>query len=261
MAVGICQLCGQKGEIVSSHVWPAFAYKRYVSDLSKGGQFLDLQTGKPNAQKQYTRPWFCERCDRDVLGKNEKYAAEFCDKLEKTPADVHSYDGCLLRFAVSISWRTVKSWGEVQRRSGDKMAGKASHRWKDYLRGKERHLGPYTQHLFIVFDRDASMHKGIGGGVFTAERLVLSQIGPLFIIGLLDRSHLSVADLDIWSHSKLLAEGGTIKPISAWRVGTELTLDCARFLARHDGAVKRRLFDMALTRSKNESPFDSPLRG
>jgi hypothetical protein len=103
--------------------------------------------------------------------------------------------------------------------------------------------------LFIVFDRDASMHKGIGGGVFTAERIVFSQIGPLFIIGLLDRQHLSVADLDVWSHSKLLGEGGTIKPISAWRVGTELTLDCARFLARHDSVVKRRVLEMA-NRSK-----------
>ena len=91
------------------------------------------------------------------------------------------------------------------------------------------------------------MHKGIGGTVFADERLVLSQIGPLFIIGLLDRSHLSVADLDVWSHSTLSEEGGTIKPISAWRVGTEITLDCARFLARHDIAVKRRLLEMATT--------------
>lgn len=250
MVVGICQLCGQTDEIINSHIWPRFAYKRYVSDLRKGGQFLDLQTGNPNAQKQYTRPWFCEHCDRDVLGKDEKYAAEFCNKLEKNPTDAHAYDGCLSSFAVSISWRTVKSWREGRRRSGDGLTDKASRRWKDYLRGKERNLGPYTQHLFIVFDRDASMHKGLGGGVFTDENLVLSQIGPLFIIGLLDRKHLSVTDLDVWSHSKLLEEGGTIKPISEWRVGTELTLDCARFLARHDNAVKRRLLEMANTRSK-----------
>ncbi len=250
MPMGICQLCGQRKAIVDSHVWPSFAYKRYVSDLSKGGQFLDLQTGKPNAQKQYTRPWFCEHCDRDVLGKSEKYAAEVCDRLEKAPTDAHAYDGCLVPFAVSISWRTVNSWREGRRRSGDEVVEKPSQRWKNYLRGKERNLGPYTQHLFIVFDRDASMHKGIGGTVFADERLVLSQIGPLFIIGLLDRSHLSVADLDVWSHSTLSEEGGTIKPISAWRVGTEITLDCARFLARHDIAVKRRLLEMATTRSR-----------
>ena len=60
MAIGTCHLCGQRRELVKSHVWPSFAYKRYVSDLKKGGQFFDLQTGNRNAQRQYTQPWFCE---------------------------------------------------------------------------------------------------------------------------------------------------------------------------------------------------------
>jgi hypothetical protein len=244
MAVGICQLCGQHTEIINSHIWPRFAYKRYVSDLKKGGQFLDLQTGNTNAQKQYTLPWFCECCDRDVLGKNEKYAAEFCDMLEKRPTETHSYDGRFLSFAVSISWRTVKSCWKARGSNGDGSVHTASQRWKDHLRGKKQNLGPFTQHLFIVFDRDASLHKGLGGGVFAAERLVLSQIGPLFIIGLLDRKHIPVADLDVWSHSKLSEEGGTVTPISAWRVGTEITMDCARFLARHDAVVKTRMLEM-----------------
>ena len=41
---------------------------------------------------------------------------------------------------------------------------------------------------------------------------MLSQIGPLFIVALLDRSHLSVADLDVWTHSKVNEDGGTIVP-------------------------------------------------
>lgn len=249
MAIGTCQLCGRRREIVDSHVWPKFAYKKFVANLSKGGQFVDVVAGNRNAQKQRTRPWFCEPCDRDVLGTNEKYAAEFCDRLARAPTGVHDYDERLLRFAVSISWRTVKSFsGSRTSNWVDAVAG-ASRRWKDYLRGKKPRVGPYTQHLFIVFDPDASMHKGLGGQVFVAERLVLSQIGPLFIIALLDRSHLSVTDLDIWSQSKLGEGGGTIKPISSWRVGTQLTLDCARLLARHESAIKRRLLGMANERS------------
>jgi phosphatidylserine/phosphatidylglycerophosphate/cardiolipin synthase-like enzyme len=58
MTNGTCHLCGQNARIVNSHVWPSFAYKRYVSDQNKGGQFLDLQKRNPNAQKQYTMPWF-----------------------------------------------------------------------------------------------------------------------------------------------------------------------------------------------------------
>ena len=241
MAIGTCQLCGQRREIVDSHVWPKFAYKRFVSNVTKGGQFIDLHTGNLNAQKQYTCPWFCEVCDRDVLGTNERYAAEFCDRLAKAPMDLHSYDGRLLRFVVSISWRAAKFWHERLRHSPDQKAKKAYKRWKDYLRGKADDLGPYTQHLFVVFDPEVPLHKGLGGQVFPEDCAVVSQIGPLFMVGLLDRSHLPLDYLEMWSHSMVSEDGGTIKPVSEWRVGSTVTPDFARFLKWHEAMTKHRI--------------------
>ena len=238
---GICHLCGQQKTLVDSHVWSKFAYKRYVSDLNKGGQFIDLFKKNSKAYRHYTRPWFCEQCDNEILGLSEKYAAEFCQRLEHAPKNVHSYDSSLLIFTVSISWRTVKSWQEKCDRIDNDAVRKACKRWKDFLRGRKRDVRPYSQHLFIVFDQESSLHKGIGGQVFTTERLVFSQVGPLFIIGLLDRSHLSVEDLKVWSHSELSVHGGIIKPISEWRIGSEITLDCARLLRQHDVRIKQQL--------------------
>lgn len=245
MVVGQCKLCGQRAEIIDSHVWPQFAYRMFVSNLPKGGQFIDLHTANPKAWKQYTRPWFCEPCDQNLLGKDEKYAAEFCERVSKARTEVHDYDNRLLRFLVSISWRAAKLWHEQLRRDVDERTKKAYKRWKDYIRGKARDLGPYTQHLFIVFDPKVSMHKGLGGEVFVEDRLVLSQVGHLFIIGLLDRSHLSARDLDVWSHSIVHKDGGTIKPVLEWRVGSEVTPDFARLLRWHEQRIKHLICKLA----------------
>jgi hypothetical protein len=183
-----------------------------------------------------------------VLGKDEKYVAEFCERLAKAPTDVYDYDRRLSRFAVSISWRTAKFWHERLRHKADERAKKAYKRWKDYLRGRTGQLGQYTQHLFIVFDPEVPLHKGLGGQVFVEDRVVLSQVGPLFIIGLLDRSQLSGKDIEMWSHSKIYEDGGAIKPVLEWRVGSEVTPDFARFLNWHEMRTKYLISRVAADR-------------
>ncbi len=95
METGLCQLCGQPAELVDGHVWPRFADKRYVSDPTSGGSFVDSMTGKITS-KQHTRYWFCSHCDCQVLGQVEAYAANFCSDLDVRPTDVHQYDERLL---------------------------------------------------------------------------------------------------------------------------------------------------------------------
>ena len=53
--------------------------------------------------------------------------------------------------------------------------------------------------------------------------LALSQIGPLFIVGLLDHKSLSDTEKAIWNHSKLRITGGAIRPISSWQVGVNVS--------------------------------------
>lgn len=55
-------------------------------------------------------------------------------------------------------------------------------------------------------------------------RFVLSQLGPLYFVGLLDRRHLSHDDIKAWSASELHPDGGTIAPIAEWRPGQNVTL-------------------------------------
>jgi len=92
-------------------------------------------------------------------------------------------------------------------------------RWKDYLLDKKSDVRPFSQHLFIVFDQELNHHKGLGGDLYLRGGLVLSHVGPLFMIGLFGRRGFSLSDLKLWNASELRPEGGEITALSEWHVG------------------------------------------
>lgn len=244
MERGYCHLCGRFTDLIDSHVWPKLAYKRFASDLSKGGQFVDLREKNLHANRQYKRFWFCTDCDGKVIGQTETYAASLLDRLQAAPTNQCPYDANLIRFAVSISWRTAKFETEERCQKQDDSLRKACKRWKDFLRGKTRTLGPYTQYLFVVFDPTVGLHNALGGRVFLEEHIVLSQIGPMFIISLLDRKHISLQDLAIWDNAEVCRNGGVILPITKWCVGKNVTMDFARFLWRSEVRTKKAVLEI-----------------
>lgn len=228
-STGFCKLCGQSAELQDSHVWPRFGYKRYVSDPKKGGQFFDVhQQTMHNKQRRYF--WFCKTCEH-VIGRGEHSAAEFCNALDKAPTAAHLYDRLLLQFAVSLSFRTLLMSLEEGISAPNEVLTAARRRWRDFLLGKTHSLGPHTQHAIIVFDASGGhQHKAIGGQVVEPLNLVCTQFGPLFFAGLLGRGGLTAQDRAAWAVSQLLPQGGSITPISAWRVGVNIAMEYMSYL-------------------------------
>lgn len=232
--IGICQLCMNKGTLCDSHVWPKFAYKRYVSDVKRGGSFTDLYKQKHH-NKQVTDYLFCTGCEQR-LSLSEKNARQFLERVERNPTCSHDYEALLHYFAVSISWRTAL----YNLRSGPEkntpaMLKKPRRYWREFLVGKRAAVRPYSQHGFIAFGqtiegKDAEWHKSLGGQVFLKERLVLSRIGPLLLVGILDRGHLSMKEIRTWELSRLRRNGGVIGPIAKNCPEEALTSKFARLL-------------------------------
>lgn len=231
MQSGQCKLCGQTAELIESHVWPRFAYKNYVSDLDKGGSFFDLKAGR-HVNKQYKRFWFCRECDGRRLGHSESYAAELLVRMEKNRAAPFVYDTRLLTFAVSVSLRTAMAYMQEHKEFfNDASLNDACGAWRQYLLGRRKTgVKPYSQHLFVIYGQDVDWHKGMGGYPYSQVGLVLSQVGPLFIAGLLDRKRLSAADLKVWARSELCLGGGVAEPVSEWRIGYNITETLGRLL-------------------------------
>ena len=239
MHMGTCQLCGQPRELQDSHVWPKFAYKKYTSDKSDGGSFLDLSRGG-KSNHQYTNYWFCHDCEQ-ILSADEDFAARFCSRVEKAPSFAQEYDERLLRFAVSISLRTLMSYLPRAAASDCEDARAARRQWSSFLRGKTQSLACYTQHVFLVRDEESKRHQVLGGQVFWDHRFVLSQIGPLHILGLLDRTQLDSAERRIWERSKLEADGGVMIPVSEWRVGHNITMKLIQLLWSHEKTIIKKV--------------------
>jgi hypothetical protein len=225
-----------------SHVWPKFAY-RYVADQSRGGEFIDLHKGiATNAQ--YKEHWLCAPCEA-ILCTHENEAAQFCRAIDRQPTEPQEHGDWLLPFLTSISWRSALFDLERGRIRPDEKLIEAMKRWRRYLLRRVPHVGLYAQHLILVVDHQTAGHKVLGGQVFPRNGLVMSQIGPLFIAGLYDVRGHGRHDLGNWQQTRVSTTPGVIRPITSWRVGSDITLEYLRLLCKRFARMGGQLKEMS----------------
>ena len=228
MPPGNCHFCGKPRELIDSHVWPKFAYKRFVANQDKGGQFADLST-LTLTNRQYTRYWFCRSCE-DVLGQTETYVAQLCDRMEKAPRAIHAYDERLLRFVVSISWRSLKLHHENMKNSVLEMKWPGVRLWRQYLLGEVARIEPYNQHVFNIIGAPIGLDKALGGQPDSDHTPVISQIGPLLMVGHLKPQGLTAKEKLTWNNTKV-GRSGSIIQLRRWDVSFDF--------AEHDNITMR----------------------
>lgn len=243
MPARICELCGNRGELRDSHVWPKFAYKRYVAEQAHGGRFTDL-VKETHHNKQVTEYLLCADCE-ERLSRAERSTAQFLTQAGQRPTTSHQYGPPFHDFVVSISWRTTLYYIRSTVHGADTLREPLRY-WKQCLLGKRRQLGPYSQHGFLSFGqslpgKDAEWHRSLGGQVFVHEGLVLSRIGPLLLVGMLKRSQLSLAEIRIWEKSRIWPVGGAIHLVTKSQPQDALTPAFAKLLNR----LEQELIDAA----------------
>jgi hypothetical protein len=215
MINGLCHLCGKTRLLKDSHVWPRLAYRRFVTNPGGSGQFVDLYEQRIS-NKQYTRFWFCHDCEQR-LGTWENYTARWLDRMARNPKAVHPYDERLLPFLTSISWRSLKFYTPGEHRFAVESHWDAARVWRRHLLGKQLSLRSYTQHVFNIIDNPFGLDKMLGGAPPERTGLVISQTGPLVIVGILEPEKLTEEELPVWGNSKVRSAGGVIKPIMDWK--------------------------------------------
>lgn len=244
MDFGQCRLCGKVKKLVEGHIWPAFAYKQYVS-AKDGGQFTDLGRGC-RTNRQYTKHWFCDTCDNKILGGSEGHAARVLRRLDANPESSQTYNDDFIRFATSLTWRVMMvCWEHLEQYQLEALFP-ACQVWREFLRGKRAGLGRFSQHGFVVYDPICGMHRMLGGESFRDRDMVLSQVGPLMIVGRLGLSPSRMSDAAIWRRSQIKQGGGLIKSLKEWRVGDSITWDLTSLLLRHERRIKSDGVDLEL---------------
>jgi len=214
---GNCRLCGQKRPLRKSHIWPAFAYKSFVADQSKGGHFLDLNSEilKPT-NRQYKARWFCDDCEQ-AIGIGESSASLLCKQiLEEGVGKDYPYDEGLLHFATSMSLRMA--YWLYEGKPISEAYSPALKVWRACLRNKRKDVGPYSQHCFVLIGNEGS--GVLSGQIIQKEGFVVSRVGPLIIFGLLTgRKDMSLSRIKVQDQSKIHAKGGSISRITTFLVG------------------------------------------
>lgn len=228
----LCKLCRVNPPIENSHVLPKSAYKRYVSNLDRGGQFVDLGRMARDS-RQLKRPWFCLDCEK-LFG--ESYAGKILTELDRSRTGC-KYTGELLRYATGLSLRTCL----LDLHEGETSINNAAILrrvrgvWREYLLGKTQTVGPYTQHVCIVADLDSLWSQRIGGQVAYVHNLVITQIGPLIVFGRLKgQSRLTRDERNALNRTELTNNGGMLQTISQTEKNLALTDDMADLLNHAD---------------------------
>ena len=148
---GECRLCGRLGELEAGHIIPAFVF-RYIREtgLIEGGGLRFAEQPNKVVQDGDKRHWFCKACE----GKFSKDEQKFNEKIFKPTNEGHQpqldYGPELLRFCVSLSWRTLLRYQEIENDETERrpisqldeedqeLITRAAMEWKDYLNGDGR---------------------------------------------------------------------------------------------------------------------------
>jgi hypothetical protein len=221
---GECRLCKRTANLQKSHIWPKFVYRNFVT--GDAGRFVDLSKERIH-NRQYTQFWYCKPCE-DRLSCSEAYASGLLRRVIADAISAVEYDGRLLDFCTSISMRVLQKRFEECSPPFTQSMHAALRQWRRYLLGKERNVSGFTQHAFLCLGlegngNEVQWHKALGGVVIPERNFVLSQIGPLWIVGFLDWCQLTSIERLTMQGSQVPLNGGALIPVTEWRVGKNIT--------------------------------------
>jgi hypothetical protein len=160
---GICRLCHSEAELQESHIIPAFVF-RWLKETSPTPFMRTSRTPDRREQDGIKRYWFCRDCEQVLSGLETQFASNIFHPITKDGGHRVTYSGWLLKFCVSISWRTLLLASEEghfsdlpeTHRAASSLALLA---WREMLLGEAEHPGQFEQHL-LVFDEIGSYTGG-----------------------------------------------------------------------------------------------------
>lgn len=228
---GKCRLCGGSGELEAGHIIPAFVF-RYIREtgLIQGGGLRFAEQPNKVVQDGDKRHWFCKACE----GKFSKDEQKFYEKIFKPTNEGHQpqldYGPELLRFCVSLSWRTLLRYQEMEHDETERrpipqldekdqeLITRAEMEWKDYLNGSGKSSKKFVQHIAIMGKIDslpANMSVGINKYIQRAPHqdilsgktgvIIYTKLPGIFIFGII-RDEAAW----LWNRTEVLSSGGTL---------------------------------------------------
>lgn len=222
MQRGQCRHCGAETDLLHSHIIPKFVYRW----IAKDGPTRYLRTNEAPNKRQQDGPkrfWLCAECEQLFGGFETEFARTiFHPTIERGHHPI-LYREWLMKFCVSISWRTLlltkeiygfDTWPDLHRAQAE-MALKT---WRAFLCGKITHPGEFEQHLLVFgawTDPPPDAPPNINFYLHTAIELDIClgsniantfvKFGPFILLGFFVLEHPSE-----WRSSKVQLKRGQV---------------------------------------------------
>ena len=219
-----CRLCGANAPLLLSHILPAFAF-RWLRDTSGTGYIRNSAEPNQRVQDGIKKYWLCADCETRFSRCETAFANKLFHPFLKHSGGRFPYDGWLLYFCTSISWRLLKLSLEDDDLN-DWTPAEVSHAveaekvWREYLLGKRMHPGGYRQHLIPM---DAMENAGTDAAT-NINRYLMRAVhmdlcrgnGTIFTYGKLGRfiiiGTIHESRPHMWKGSKVHGNQGVIEP-------------------------------------------------
>jgi hypothetical protein len=220
-----CRLCKDFAPLQNSHIIPAFTFRW----LKSGGAGHIRHTGSINRRIQdgAIEKLLCAKCEALFNTWETKFSNHIFNPYcydGKLPSI--SYGDWLLKFCVSVSWRSLNymrrkteftHYSDTQKQ----LADRASEIWAEFLLGKRKNPQQFEQHVIpfgpiraigeINFPPNINRYLlrmiEIDAGANSSAAFIFSKLGPLGLLGFVD-----LQKPEQWSGSKIRLRGGRIHP-------------------------------------------------
>lgn len=140
-----CSLCHKNNILQRSHIIPLFII-RWIKTNSHTGHLRG--TDKPNLRQPdgFKTPMLCSWCE-GLLGSYERKFSEYVFKPFANAGHDIKCEDWLLKFAVSISWRSLNYLYSSEKIKRDPVCTEAEETWRQFILGKITDIGMFEQHL------------------------------------------------------------------------------------------------------------------
>lgn len=150
---GTCALCGTFTTLQKSHIVPKFTTE-WLKETSGTG-YLRGAT-QPNVRKQNSPIYrlLCSNCEEIFSPWEKQFAEDIFIPYQEKRQQVFRYQEWLLRFVVSLAWRTITVTADSRFHTDEPNLALESDValtfWKDYLLGESNDPGPYAHHMLFL---------------------------------------------------------------------------------------------------------------
>jgi len=149
----ICKLCHKKTDLKLSHIIPKFLY-RWLKGTSATGHIRLGQNPNVRVQDGFKEYWLCDECESRLNAWETEFANRIFYPSVQEDKNSFEYREWLLKFAVSLSWRTlvyaknigVPHFSDEQKQEADL----ALETWRDFLLGNIKNPRKYQQYIIPV---------------------------------------------------------------------------------------------------------------